>query len=430
MRQKILLSLTLALITPSAFGTPPLTPCMGLKNKHHDCGTEQEALLKDGRIWIRRYVSPQTDWELFGETGLPQSGLIFRHDIPITEISTDGDNLLAVSWDGKVHYAKLGSRKWAPWGRPFRRSLSLPRMTRAYAISHRGAAAGGYEDIHGQFNPVSIGNTALYALSDDGRTIQLADPWLPSRFRYLIPGPERGRFTAVNLDASASTIFVIDAAGRMYTRLADYDTLGQNPFLTYTYERGGAPNARALPAEDWFRQPDIQGFIPGLIPPFITAKISIFQIGRGNSARLLRVQGMNILGQTGYFEKKIFDPEWNFVPTSEKITEPFLNPNDVVLGPNLGSTLSGTIRIGNKTRLFTIDDFNPDLMISTIQVMDDEAPLQLTLHTVRREYFSSLGSETIFRGAVLGLDRPIEITVRRVKGKYRIRSLDGRLELH
>jgi hypothetical protein len=58
-----------------------------------------------------------------------------------------------------------------------------------------------------------------YALLEDGQEICYADPGLPSDFSRSYIGPERGAFKAVSLSASASTMFVINEAGEMWTYL-------------------------------------------------------------------------------------------------------------------------------------------------------------------------------------------------------------------
>jgi hypothetical protein len=116
-------------------------------------------------------------------------------------------------------------------------------------------------------------------------------------------------------------MFVINEAGEMYTRLADFDTTGCDPmWFKYTYVpyKSGLPgtdyfsnlNEWGLPAEDWRPQPPI----PLTGKAAITRHITILQNCRGNGARELRAAGLNEAGDTGYWTKAIFDDDWTFKP--------------------------------------------------------------------------------------------------------------------
>jgi len=155
---------------------------------------------------------------------------------------------------------------------------------------------------------VGWGVAHIYRLGPEGYRIYFNDWWLPEDWSRQICGPERGAFQAVALSASASTLFVIDARGRMFTRLYDLDTAGENNLLTYTHLPERVTNSvRGLPAEPWFRQPPID---EGLV----TDRITIFQDGEGNAARVLRVEGARE-GVNGYFEKRIDGEGWEFHET-------------------------------------------------------------------------------------------------------------------
>ncbi|MCL2473094.1 MAG: hypothetical protein FWF26_05380, partial [Treponema sp.] len=157
-------------------------------------------------------------------------------------------------------------------------------------------------------------------LLDDGQEICYADTGLPSDFSRNYIGPERGTFKAVSLSASASTMFVINDAGEMYTRLADFDTIGgdsmgyQYTYIPYKSNLSGikfSSNIHSkwgLPSEDWRLQPRI----PLAGKAAITSHITILQNGHGNGARELRVAGLNEKGETGYWYKQIFGDEWQF----------------------------------------------------------------------------------------------------------------------
>src|SRR6185436_15591145 len=111
-------------------------------------------------------------------------------------------------------------------------------------------------------------------------------PWLPADDSYEVCGPQRGRFKVAALSAAASTVFVMNRAGEMYTRLYDFDMSGADSvFLKYSYEdqRGKPSPAIQLPPVDWIRQPRIRGRVRDAI--------SIHKTGPGSNSRVLRVAG-------------------------------------------------------------------------------------------------------------------------------------------
>ena len=168
-----------------------------------------------------------------------------------------------------------------------------------------------------------MGIETLYFLTEDGQQIRFTDSGLPADFSRSLLGPERGSFIAENLNASADTMFVINKAGEMYTRLADFDTIGCDPmFFKYTYEKLPQKytgeqylsnySPWALPSEPWLRQPEIK--LQGNAR--LTKHITILQNGRGNAARELRVAGLNKDAQTGFYSKQIMQTDsddWKFV---------------------------------------------------------------------------------------------------------------------
>ncbi|HBP20777.1 MAG TPA: hypothetical protein DEA08_23680, partial [Planctomycetes bacterium] len=278
-------------------------------------GRSHEVAVRSGRLWIRA-LQPESEWTLAPSDGLPRAGCFgFEPPRALVAVSADGDNLVVVGETGRVFYAKLSSYDagrgfdWVDeFGLLWKDEVVLPERQRAFAISHRGADAGYYEDIDGNRFPMSFGVSTLYALDASGQRIRYADPWLEPDWSHLFFTPLRGRFLAVNLAASASTLFVIDASGELWTRLADYDTSGENPLPGwYTYERGLRPgrNVRTLPGWDWVRQPRP--------PAEVTREITILQTGQGNDARELRVRGRDERGRAGFWTKPIAAPTWSFV---------------------------------------------------------------------------------------------------------------------
>jgi hypothetical protein len=94
----------------------------------------------------------------------------------------------------------------------------------------------------------------------------------------------------------------------MFTRLFDFDLSGHDKFfLSYSYEdqRGKGDNAPIqLPPPGWIHQPKIPGRI--------TSAISIEKTGKDAVHRILRVEGLDRRGRTGYWEKDITARSWRF----------------------------------------------------------------------------------------------------------------------
>ena len=291
--------------------------------------------LKDGRIVFKpntETTGKQGAWKPFLKTGLPDNKAIENYPVPssIAAIHADADELVALSDAGRFYWLRLEKgHSWQGkvwnhlWGWPEMEPLFLQGRAvnpRAWAIGRRNKDVLYHEDIDGnQHHYGTMGITTLYVLTADGREICFTDSGLPADFSHTITLPDRGKYIAESMSVSASTIFVIDAAGKMYTRLVDFDTIGSDPmFFKYSYHREKRKDDGkdwdsnftiwSLPAEDWQKQPDIE--LDGQAA--ISSMITILQNGQGNAARELRVAGKNADGRTGYFHKMIFDKQWNF----------------------------------------------------------------------------------------------------------------------
>ncbi len=305
--------------------------------------------IHQGRIYYRAnpdHGGLPERWQPFPPDGLPgRTGLRgFKSPESVSYLSADGDNLIALDADGAVYYAKLYDFVWTDvWGLFPKGTLKVPEGARALAVSHRGKnGVKYYEDTSGQKHEMSVGVTTLYLLDRDGGRCLYADPWLPPEFDHHICLPLKGRFVAENLSASGSTLFVSDRSGRMFTRLYDYDTAGENPLLPYTYEKippgePGLRNRRALPAEDWLEQPPVPGRR--------TEIITIAQNGEGNSARELRVEGIDAAGVTGYYTKPLHGGRWKFVKTGHRLVGTVRNARTAAVeGKRITADYSGDIR--------------------------------------------------------------------------------------
>jgi hypothetical protein len=291
-------------------------------------------ILHDGLIWHKSIDGGQEPvaWTLFTKTGLPHNGWKpgFAKPKRIVELSADADELVALSDEGAFYrycFDRTIAHKSKVWldrqGWPADEQLCFDRRTAknlSWALGKRNPHVLYYEDPFGnQHHNGAMEIATTYVLLEDGQEICYADAGLPGDFSRNFIGPERGAFRAVSLSASASTMFVINDAGEMYTRIADFDIVGCDPMLfKYTYapyksDLSGTRyfsnlNEWGLPAEDWRAQPRIP--LDGKAA--ITRHITALQNGRGNGARELRVAGLDESGETGYWTKAIFDDAWSF----------------------------------------------------------------------------------------------------------------------
>ncbi|MDR1866978.1 MAG: hypothetical protein LBQ77_01760 [Treponema sp.] len=319
---------------------------ISIKTRTQTFNTYHYFLVKDGLIWYKlrdpingpfplvegMHLTEPKEWTLFQETGLPHNTqrVRFVNTDAVVEISADADELVALSEDGSFYrfcFDQNIAHESNIWldkqGWPQAEQLFLDERTaknRAWALGKRNDHVLYYEDTFGnQHHNGTMEIATTYILLEDGQEICYSDTGLPSDFSRNYGCPERGAFKAVSLSASASTMFLINEAGEMYTRMADFDIVGCDPMLfeyTYVPYTSSLPgtnyfsnlNAWALPSEDWRVQPRIE--LKGKAA--LTRHITILQNGYGNSARELRVAGYNEHGETGYWTKGIFDDTWTF----------------------------------------------------------------------------------------------------------------------
>jgi hypothetical protein len=291
-------------------------------------------ILRDGLIWYKSIdeTKEPREWTLFEKTGLPHNPRKSNFAIPkkIVNISADADELAALSEDGRFYrfcFDRIIGRRSNVWldqqGWPVEEQLFLDGRTSnntAWALGKRNSHVLYYEDPFGnQHHNGTMEIATIYLLLGDGQEICYADTGLPSDFSRNYLGPERGAFKAIGLSASASTMFVMNDTGEMYTRIADFDIVGSDPmFFKYSYipYKSDLPgtnyfsnlSAWALPSEGWRLQSPIPLGGKAAISRFIT----ILQNGQGNGARELRVAGINGEGDTGYWTKGIFEGQWKF----------------------------------------------------------------------------------------------------------------------
>jgi hypothetical protein len=300
-----------------------------IKTRTQTFNSTYEFTLVAGRIYCKKPTDTAREWRLFTGQGLPHA-VGMEAPRSIVEISADADEIVALGDNGLYYYLLLEPALgvtpmlWSDkHGWPQKGHLAqndLVRGNRAWALAKRKDQVLWYEDIFGnQHHYGVIGLETYYFLSADGQGIRFADNGLPNDFSHELLGPERGAFVAEALSASASTIFLINRAGEMYTRLADFDTIGSDPMLfryTYKPEKADIPGSDprsafvpwGLPSEDWRRQEAIS--LSGQAR--LTKCITIAQTGLGNFARELRVAGLDAEGRVGYYRKQLLDPGWDF----------------------------------------------------------------------------------------------------------------------
>ncbi|MDR2551562.1 MAG: hypothetical protein LBD31_00115 [Treponema sp.] len=306
-----------------------------IKTRTQTFNTYHYYILNGGLIWYKS-VNPGQEpkhWTLFAKTGLPHNNRRSpaNKTRAVVEIAADADELVALSAEGAFYrycFDPTIAHRSGVWldkqGWPAEEQLYLDKRTadnRAWAIGKRNMQVLYYEDTFGNQHHNGVQEiVTTYVLLEDGQEIAYTDPGLPSDFSRNYLGPERGTFKALSLSASASTMFVINEAGLLYTRMADFDITGGDPmFFKYTYIPYKSPLAGtaylsnltewALPPEDWRKQPSI----PLEGNAAITRRITVLQNGQGNAARELRVAGRNENGEIGYWTKAIFDDVWSFI---------------------------------------------------------------------------------------------------------------------
>lgn len=373
---------------------------------------ENEYALSDGKIWVRPNVETsgkEGAWTLFDGTGIPfgEKAASFRADQRVLEFATDGTMVLAVSNSGRFYNWQPTLSARTVWmdkmGAPFEEDLYLPR-NRAWGFSLSVAVApekrltpmhdivSYYEDADG--NKIQFGFTAtLFVLDPDGQRIRYWDTGLPASFHKAFATPDRGRFVAVNLSTAASTLFVVDGRGRMFTKMHDYEMFAACPGLRYTYQRERRTRSdaeimpllsalRTLPLPDWRPQEPI----PLHGDAVMSSVITILQNGQGNAARELRVQGRDGEGREGYWFKPIFAPSWAFRVTGQRLDESKILRNvgqPPVLGPPMDKSYRGRLtRAGAKSLEVELLDFYYYAPSATLRVHLGAKHFDVLLHLV------------------------------------------------
>jgi hypothetical protein len=414
MKRIVLIIAVLAIFCGSAHCLDHLPQNVYFRNSQQGMSYENYYALKDGKIWIKPNESAtgiKGEWKLFEGTGIP-----FGNDVPsfkkndrITEFATDGTMIVAVSGRRRFYLWQPTLKENTTWseeiGAPFEDGLWLPenkvwsfgfsalrapwkRLTPMHDIVSY------WEDIDG--NKTQFGLTAtIYVAAPDGQKIFFTDTGLPATFNRAFTSPDRGAFVIENMSAAASTIFVINETGRMYTRMMDAEIEGGGPALKFTYKRGKRTDKvvpimdaiRSMPLPDWRRQEpvaQVAGDKTGRA--VITKNITIIQTGEGNAARELRVQGRNSNGHYGYYCKKIFDQDWKFKITGESFGNDVIIRNylqDGIKGGKLDKTYAGSLKqLSAPSLKVELIDFYYFNSPATLRVHVNSKHFDMILHTV------------------------------------------------
>lgn len=326
-----LLLMTLAL--PITASHAELPDDVWFKGNQQSFNNVYYAAVQRGDIWIksnRQMTGIDSDWQ---KLALPAE-LAGQ----VTEIAFDDEHILALNmqrevftlWNGLDAPTRFRWQK--AWGLPFWHGpgLTLPEHFKKWDFSVVSPRLDEYYvDPAGHHLPVGVAKVShIIAIKPDGRNVSYNDPWLPIDWSYEICGPERGRFPIHAASASGSTTFVLGKFGDMYTRVYDFDLSGHDDMFKYSYADQSQVkpvpnlpqplyvlfNATQLPAFPWIRQPKIAGRI--------TDRLSIHKMGKGVVNRILRVEGWNAAGDSGFYEKEMTQTasgDWVFHPTHASI---------------------------------------------------------------------------------------------------------------
>ncbi len=328
----------------------------------------------------------------------------------LMQIGVDSEQMVAIDKTRRVFlnrnaFAKsFSSSKWtSEWGSPLGQGpgIRLPRDTTAWDFSYLSPNEDVYyTDETGNRHFIGVGVTTIYALRNKGQRITYLDPWLPADYSYEVCGPVRGRFQALSISSSGSVIFLMNKFGDMYTRTYDFDIAGgDNLFFWYTYDKEearrtgthrdeGLPpfyeslfNRRLISVTGWKLQPKVNGHI--------TDRISIIKVRDGGQNRLLRVEGIDKNGKSGFFQKSVFGGNWKFIATGQAVKGNKLkNSIESKAHLTLGSDESLHYSMIGRNYTIKVSNFHPYCSPAKVRIIfKNERILDLLLHTRERIRF-------------------------------------------
>lgn len=365
-----------------------------------------ELRLEGGRIWWRprsATASALEPWALLPPDGVPaprwrmaaaKKKLGLRgtvkdgaFDVPyrLVAIAADGDDLIAVDATRRVFHTRLSAIEWRDRFGPGDAGglLRIP-IGPAPTMSERRVP---WIDIDGNTHPAQESVSTLYTLSADGSHLYFGDRRGWPRLDGEMCLPERGAFRARAVAASASVVAVLDDGGRVFTRLADFDSLGSDPQAHYSWRRerrsGTRSDVRSLPPEPWRAQPPL----PGAFAPEVT----VLQVGREQAARELRVPAHG-----GYWRKPVLGDSWSFVATGLPRADTQVPAGLPPRGPRRDVAMAGATWHGAETRLELFDPVCPPA-----QVIVERDGERVVLELWMRENLARLPKGDEMSGALL-----------------------------
>lgn len=333
---------------------------------------------REGRVYLKANLDTTGIDEAWRELLLPRC-----LDGKVSEISADGYVLLALNQSRDIYTLDYGrkdiginpwTRRWGPF---FWTDLgaSIPDDVRDWATSELHSGVDEYFIDGGGRPQKPWGILTVYLLRDDGRHITYLDPWLPVDDSREVCGPERGTLPMVGLSGSGSTVMVITADGEIYTRVYEFDVSGANSvLLDYSWRDQDEVEQPLiqLPAPGWVHHPRVPGTV--------TDRISLRKLSPGTEHRVMRIEGSDSSGNTGYWEKDMAATQasaWQFVLTGETPQGRALPLDDMPHSLPEDFIYEGHID-GHAARLTS---FNPYCSPTTLEIDIDGEPLQLTLHS-------------------------------------------------
>ena len=360
----------LAQLLPAPGGPVPkgLPQRVDLRSTTETFNRRYQFVLRDGHVYYRPVAAAA-----WAPLAVPAC-----FDGDVRGISVDDDELVALDRDRHVFtmdgaLGPPGLFNWTErWGPPFwtgaGRRLPDGRLWSWSVISPLEDRT--WTDSAGNRQPVGDEKVShVWMVLGGGRRLVYMDPWLPADDSYEMCGPRRGRLRVVAMSAAASTVFVMDAAGHMYTRLYDFDMSGADSlFLKYSYEdqRGKSNPAIQLPPVGWVGQPRIHGRVRDAI--------SINKTGPGSDSRMLRVAGRG-----GFWEKPVTAPAWRFVRDGRTLGHPLPRRHRSLLAPSVDRPYA----LAAPELRATIPNFNLACSPARLDVVPvGGPPIALTLHTV------------------------------------------------
>jgi hypothetical protein len=346
-------------------------------------------VLRDGHIYIKPNKERTGQDEQWQKMNLPE-----ELEGQVTEIALDGRQMIAL--DRKRQVYRMDDARGAikdfywtkKWGFPFASGAGMKLKTNFIAwdlsvVSYPEDKQ--YTDSSGNRQGKEISCAHMVFLNKGGQTLTFNDPWLPTDYSYEIGTPYRGRFVSINMSTSGSTHFLINKFGDMFTRLYDFDLSGLHDIfyaIPYSYEdQRGVENPKwQLPPESWKMQPKIDA---SKGKACITNRITIIKTGYYCVDRMLRVEGTDYDGNTGFYEKDIKEEKWNFHRTDEELTGKILENKHYDSSMETLGESEDLAYSGGDPRRFSIEipDFNCYNSPADLKIrLSDESEINLLLH--------------------------------------------------